>query len=100
MTGQGGIPVKTYPTIAFQPYWKNTLNFIAAYRKTYSSSHVLMSVIENWKKYLDNKNIVGTVLMDLSKAFDCILHDLFIAKLQAYGFNKKALIFLYSYLLN
>ena len=59
-----------------------------------------MSAIENWKKHLDNKNILGTVLMDLSKAFDCILHDLFIAKLQAYGFNKKALIFLYSYLLN
>ena len=73
-------------------------NFIAAYRKTYSSSHVLIRLIENWKKYLDNKKIVGTVLMDLSKAFDCIPHDLLTAKLHAYGFNEKALIFLYSYL--
>ena len=36
--------------------------------------------------------------MDLSKAFNCIPHDVLIAKLYAYGFNKKALTFLYSYL--
>ena len=73
-------------------------NFIAAYRKTYSSSHVFARLIENWKEHLDTKMIVGTVLMDLSKAFDCIPHDLLIAKLPAYGFDKKALTFLYSYL--
>ena len=73
-------------------------NFIAAYRKTYSSSHVLITLIENWKKHLDNKKKVGTVFMDLSKAFDCIPHEFLIAKLHAYGFNKKVLTFLYSYL--
>ena len=73
-------------------------NFMAWYRKTYSSSHVLIRLIENWKKHLDNKKIVGTVLMDLSKTFDCIPHDLLIAKLHPYGFKEKALTFLYSYL--
>ena len=48
---------------------KNLSNFIAAHRKTYSSSHVLIRVIENWKRHLDLKKIVGTVLMDLSNAF-------------------------------
>ena len=73
-------------------------HFISAYRKSYSSNHVLMRLINDWKKSLDNKNLVGTVLMDLSKAFDCIPHDLLIAKLHAYGFKIEALTFIYSYL--
>ena len=71
-------------------------NFISAYRKTYSSNHVLLRLIENWKKSLDNKNFVGTVLMDLSKAFDSIPHDLLVAKLYAYGLTEEAVTFIYS----
>jgi len=72
--------------------------FISAYRKSYSSSHVLMRLIDDWKASLDNKKLVGTVLIDLSKAVDCIPHDLLIAKLHAYGLTTEALTFLYSYL--
>ena len=36
--------------------------------------------------------------MDLSKAFDCLPHDLLIAKLKAYGFDTKTLIIFKSYL--
>ena len=38
------------------------------------------------------------MLMDLSKASDSIPHDLFIAKMHAYGFSKNSLVFFYSYL--
>ena len=49
---------------------------------------------------IDNGGVSGTLLTDLSKAFDCILHDLFIAKLAAYGFDYNSLQMLQSYLLN
>ena len=58
-----------------------------------------MRLIEDWKASSDNKKLVGTVLMDLSKAFHCIPHDLLIAKLHAYGLTTEALTFLYSYLI-
>ena len=48
------------------------INFISAYKKSYSSNHVLLRLIENCKKSRDNKNFVGTVLLNLSKPFDCI----------------------------
>ena len=72
--------------------------FVSAYRKPYGSNRVLLKLIEEWKKSLDDKNIVGTVLMDLSKAFDCISHDLLAAKLYDYGLSIDAITFIYSYM--
>ena len=72
--------------------------FIAAYRQKYGTQHVLIRLIEDWRSKLDNDYLVGAILMDLSKAFDCIPHDLLIAKLHAYGFDEDALVLIYSYL--
>ena len=47
---------------------------------------------------LDKNFIVGAVLMDLSKVFDCISHNLIIAKLAAYGIKRENLRLIYSYL--
>ena len=72
--------------------------YVSAYRKGFSTQHVLIRLIEEWKKALDDNYVVGSILMDLSKAFDCIPHDLLIAKLNAYGFEKSVLKYIYSYL--
>ena len=58
----------------------------------------MIGLIEDWRSHLDNDFLVGTILMDLSKAFDCIPHDLHIAKLDAYGFDEDALVLTYFYL--
>ena len=67
--------------------------FISAYHKSYSTSHVLIRLLENWKKSLDEKKFVGAVLMDLSKAFDSIPYNLLIAKMHVYGFSMNAVTF-------
>ena len=71
--------------------------YLSAYRASYSTQDVLLRLIEEWKTNLDNNFAVGAVLMDLSKAFDFIPHDLLIA---AYGFEEKTLLYIYSYLEN
>ena len=58
--------------------------FISVYRKSFSAEQVLVRLLQNWRNKLDNNNVVGAVLTDLSKAFDCIPHDLLVAKLDTY----------------
>ena len=68
------------------------------FRRGYNAQHCLVSLIEKWKKSVDNGGAFGALLTDLSKAFDCLPHELLIAKLDAYGFDKSSLKLIYSYL--
>ena len=55
-------------------------------------------MIEKWKKSVDKGKPFGVLLTDLSKAFDCLSHDLIIAKLNAYGFSLSTARLMQSYL--
>ena len=57
-------------------------------------------MVEKWGLCLDNGGVSGALLTDLSKAFDCILHDSLIAKLAAYGFDYNSQQMFQSYLSN
>jgi len=83
--------IKLYMNKYLSPY-------LFGYRKNHSSEQCLAIMLEAWKKALDVKYTAGAVLTDLSKAFDCLNHDLLIAKLDAYGFGQSALNFIYNYL--
>ena len=50
--------------------------FLSAYRKGYSYQSTLLALTEDWRQSLDGAHFVGAILMDLSKAFDCLPHRL------------------------
>ena len=80
-------------------YMKDKLSiFMCGFRRNMSAQNCLLFMIEKLRKCLDHGGKGGILLTDLSKAFDCLVHDLLIAKLHAYGFDNVSLKFIYSYL--
>ena len=57
-------------------------------------------MLEKWKPAIGNRKMFGVLLTDLSKAFDCLSHDLLVAKLNACGFSIAALRLMQNYLSN
>ena len=72
--------------------------FQCGFWEGYSTQDYLLAMVENCKKALDQGNEYGTLLTDLSKAFDCLPHDLIVATLHAYGFSIDSLKLINSYL--
>ena len=65
--------------------------------KAHSTRHALFRLIKKWQAELGTGGYVGTILMDLSKAYNCLSHDLLIAKLGAHGLDVGSLNFLLDY---
>ena len=68
------------------------------FRKAYSTQLALFRLLQKWQKELDSGGFIGIILMDLSKAYDCLPHDLLKAKLEAYGLGNGSLNLLLYYL--
>ena len=60
------------------------------FRRGYNAQHCFITLIEKWKKSVDNVGAFHALLTDLSKVFDCLPHELLIAKLDAYAFDKSS----------
>ena len=73
---------------------------LCGFRKDHSAQLSLIIMLEEIRKNLDKGNFSGMLLTDLSKAFDCLVHDLLIAKLNAYGFDYNALSMINNYLVD
>jgi hypothetical protein len=80
-------------------YFDNIYNpYLSAFRPGYGCNTPLLKVIEDWNKAIDTNLYVAAVLIDLSKAFDCLPHDLLLLKLKTYGLSENALNLIDDYL--
>ena len=75
----------------------NLFSLLSLRKENRTTLSMYLLLIEERRKNLDNNYLIGAVLMDLSKALDCIPRDPVIAKLAAYGFDKNMLCYIYSY---
>ena len=67
-------------------YFETILSkFRCGFRKGYGTQDCLLAMIVNFKKALDQRKEYGALLTDLSIAFDCLPHDLRVAKLHVHG---------------
>ena len=70
----------------------NVLNeLLCGLRKAHSTQHALFKLFQAWQKEQDNLGFIGTILMDLSKAYDYLPHDLLIATWGIYGLDRSSL---------
>ena len=104
-------PISVLPTISkfyeraifdqLMEFLNNHFNpLLSAFRSGFGCQTALLRIIEDWKKALDDNKFIAAILMDLSKAFDCLPHNLLMLKLEAYGLSENSLKLLKSYLEN
>ena len=80
-------------------YFNNIFdNFLCAFRKGHGCQTTLLRLLEDWKDVLDKNEYVAAILMDLSKAFDCLPHNILLSKLTAYGLSENSTQLLSCYL--
>ena len=79
-------------------YFENfLLSTQCGFRKGFNAQNCLVVMMEKFKEILDEGNHFGALFIDLSKAFDCIDHELLIAKLHSYGVSNISNRLIYSY---
>ena len=76
------------------------LKYLTGFRKNHNTQNSVLRMIESWKVRLNNGSKVGVIIMDLSKAFDSLNHELLLTKLKAYGLDSNSVTFMKSYLTN
>ena len=70
------------------------------FREHQSCITALTKMTESWLAEMDRGNLTGNVLLDFSKAFDLVSHNILFRKLETYRISDQTLTLLRSYLLD
>jgi len=62
----------------------------SGFREKHSCQTVLIRLVDDWISAVDKNEVVGTLLLDLSKAFDLVNHSLLLQNLHYYGLHESA----------
>ncbi|MCP3667343.1 MAG: reverse transcriptase family protein, partial [Gammaproteobacteria bacterium] len=96
------VPSKVVERLAYDQLYEYFLPFLSKHQNGFRRGHgtdtALLEVSEDLRKALDNQLAGLLVLLDMSKAFDCIQHPILLAKLERYGVTGVALDWFKSYL--
>jgi hypothetical protein len=76
------------------------MEIMCAFRRGHGCQTTLLRLLEDWREALDKYYYIASVLMDLSKAFDCLPYAILLDKLSAYGVSDHSVSLLKSYLAN
>ena len=68
------------------------------FRKVNSTQQCRLVMLEKWERSVDSGKVFGALLTDVSKAFDCLDHELLTVHLNAYRFSLPALRLIHDYL--
>ena len=94
--------LKIYETVLLEQlssHFENIFNdYLCAFRRGHGCQTTLLRLLEDWKQTLDSNQYVAAILMNLSKALDCLPHDILLCKLSAYGLTEDAVKLMSSYL--
>ena len=100
-------PVSVLPVLSKQVVYYQLYNYFisndllsscqSGFRPGYSTQDVLLHVTDTWRKAIDNREYVGAVFLDISKAFDCVNHSVLLDKLRKYFLDNAAIGWFESY---
>ena len=102
-------PVRILPIISqiFEKFLCNQItffidlllsNFQCGFRKGFGVQDCLLAMLKHWKSEVDKRQVLGAPLTGLLKAFDCLSHELIIAKLNSYRFTLSELKLIHNYI--
>ena len=61
------------------------------FRKHHNTTTALLQMYDSWIEGVENSELVGVCMLDMSAAFDVVSHQILLDKMKLYGFKEGAI---------